>query len=196
MGVKIFLCFLLLLLLAGISALMKRSRRFSTVGSAVLMGVLMVGFLAWTTVWLRYGMGRVKTDITYAPGEVRGLRRLGELMAPDERFATNKHALDMESLAPPIERSYGYSALSERPVLLEGYLARGETALPWFKTLLHDNDLLFSTTDPETLRDIARTWHVRWLVARPGTDISLPRPLPAWLVEQQNCGDLKIYRID
>ena len=117
-------------------------------------------------------------------------------MAPDERFATNKHTLDVSSLVPPIDRSYGYSALSERPVLLEGYLDRGETALPWFKTLLHDNDLLFSTTDPETLRDIARTWHVRWLVARPGTDISLPRPLPAWLVEQQDCGDLKIYRID
>jgi hypothetical protein len=117
-------------------------------------------------------------------------------MPPDERFATNKHAPGVESLAPPNERSYGYSALSERPVLLEGYLSRGENLLPWFKTLLHDNDLLFSTTDPETLRDIARKWHVRWLVARPGTDISLPRPLPAWLVEQQNCGDLTVYRID
>jgi hypothetical protein len=195
-GVKFFLSFLLLSLLACISSLMKRSRRCSMVGSAVLMGVLMVGFLAWTTVWVRYGVGRVKSGITYTPGEVRGLRRLGELMAPDERFATNKHALDMESLAPPNERSYGYSPLSERPVLLEGYLSRGEYALPWFKTLLHDNDLLFNTTDPETLLDIARTWHVRWLVARPGTDIALPRPLPAWLVEQQNCGDLKIYRID
>ncbi len=195
-GRKLFLSFLLLSLLAGMSALMKRSRRFSAVGSAILMGALLVGFLAWTTDWLRYGMGRVKTGITYAPGEVRGLRRLGELMAPDERFATNKHALDMESLPPPNERSYGYSALSERPVLLEGYLDRGETEIPWFKTLLHDNDLLFSATDPETLREIARTWHVRWLVARPGTDISLQRPLPTWLVEQQDCGDLKIYRID
>jgi hypothetical protein len=195
-GRKLFICFLLLSILAGISALMKRSRQFSTVGSAVLMGALMVGFLAWTTDWLRYGMGEVKTDITYMPSEVRGLRRLGELMAPDERFATNKHALNVDSLLPPIERSYGYSALSERPVLLEGYLDRGETDLPWFKTLLHDNDLLFSTTDPETLLNIARTWQVRWLVARPGTDISLPRPLPDWLVEQADCGDLKIYRIN
>ena len=93
-------------------------------------------------------------------------------------------------------RSYGYSALSERPVLLEGYVARNEIVLPWFKTLLYDNDLLFSTTNPETLRDIARKWHVRYLVARPGTDIALPRPLPPWLIEQQDCGDLKIYRID
>jgi hypothetical protein len=195
-GLKLLLTFILFSLLTGISALMRRSRQFSTVSSAILMGILMVGFLAWTSVWVRYGLGRVKSGITYPPGEVRGLRRLGELMAPDERFATNKHALEIESLAPPNERSYGYSALSEHPVLLEGYLSRGEYALPWFKTLLHDNDLLFSTRDPETLRDIARTWHVRWLVARPGTDISLPTPLPGWLVEQQDCGDLKIYRID
>lgn len=71
-----------------------------------------------------------------------------------------------------------------------------ETALPEFKSLLHDNDLMFSTTNPETMRDIASTWHVRWLVARPGTDIALARPLPSWLVAQQNCGDLKIYRIN
>jgi hypothetical protein len=199
-GRKLFLSFLLLLLLAGISTLMKRNRDFSTIGSAVLMGALLVGFLAWTTDWLRHGMEGlktdIKTDITYRPSEVRGLRRLGTLMAREERFATNKHALDIDGVLPPIARSYGYSALSERPVLLEGYLDRGETALPWFKALLHDNDLLFSTTDPETLRDIARAWDVRWLVARPGTDISLPRPLPDWLVEQQDCGDLRIYRIN
>jgi len=195
-GPKIFLGFLLLALLAAISALMKRSRHFSTVVSAVLMSLLLIGFLAWIPNWLRYGTGTVKTGITYTPGEVRGLRRLGELIPPDERFATNKHALDMDSLAPPRERSYGYSALSERPVLLEGYLARGETFLPWFGALLRDNELLFSTTDPETLRDIARTWRVRWLVARPDTDIALPKPVPTWLVQQPNCGDLKVYKIN
>jgi hypothetical protein len=115
-------------------------------------------------------------------------------MAPGEVFATNKH--DLDSTVDGRGRSYGYTALSERPVLLEGYLARNEIVLPWFKTLLHDNDLLFSATDPETLRDIARKWHVRYLVARPGTDIALPRPLPTWLIEQQNSGDLKIYRIN
>ena len=188
-GVKLLLSLLLLFFLTFASSLVKRGSRYSLAGSAVLMGVLMVGFLAWGPVWVRYGLGRVKSGITYAPGEVRGLLRLREIMAPDERFATNKHALDIESLAPPNERSYGYSALSEHPVLLEGYLSRGEYALPWFKTLLHDNDLLFSAKNPETLREIASTWHVRWLVARPDTDISLPRPLPAWLVEQQGCGD-------
>jgi len=185
---------LLVLFLAGTTALMKRSHRFSTVGSAILMGVLLIGFLAWITPWLNFGQGRMKMDITLTPGEVRGLNRLGELAAPSERFATNKHAV--ESIAIDRERSYAYATLSERPVLLEGYDYRGVSALPWFSTLLRDNDLMFRTTNPETLHDIAKTWRVRWLVARPGTDITLPTPLPAWLVEQQNCGDLKIYRID
>jgi hypothetical protein len=55
---------------------------------------------------------------------------------------------------------------------------------------------MFNTYDPETLRRIAETWHVRWLVARPGTDIALRRPLPPWLVEQNNCGNIRIYRVD
>ena len=194
--VKILLACLLLALLFGLSALMKRSSRVSSIGSAVLMTLLMIGFLAWIPVWYGSTVGALKADITYQPGVVHGLRRLGELMPRDERFATNKHSLEGDSLQPPSEHSYGYSALSERPVLLEGYLARGEKFLPWFTPMLRDNDLLFTTTDPETLRHIAGTWHVRWLVARPGTDIALPRPLPAWLVEQQDSGDLKIYRID
>ncbi len=187
-------CGLLILLLAGASTLMKRSRRFSTVSSAFVMGVLLIGFSAWITPWLNFGQRRMRMDITLTPGEVRGMKRLGELAAPGERFATNKHAVDTIPINPL--RSYAYGTLSGRPVLLEGYEYKGVSALPWFKKLLHDNDLLFTTADPETLRGIAKVWYVRWLVARPGTDIALPRPLPPWLVEQQDSGDLKIYRVN
>jgi hypothetical protein len=120
-------CILLALLLAGASALMKRSPRFSTVGSAVLMGALAVGFLGWISPWLNFGMGRMKMDVTVSPGEVQGLKRLGELAAPDERFATNKH--EVESLRTLRDRSYAYGTLSERPVLLEGYEYKSVTAL-------------------------------------------------------------------
>ncbi len=191
---QILPCCLLILLLAGASALMKRSRRFSTVGSAILMGVLAMGFLAWITPWLNFGLGRMKMQVTLTPGEVRGLKCLGELAAPGERFATNKH--DVDRFPVKLGRSYAYAALSERPVLLEGYSDHVDTTQPWFRTLLRGNDLLFRTTDATTVREIANTWQVRWLVARPGTDISLPRPLPSWLVEEPNCGDLKIYRIN
>ena len=66
----------------------------------------------------------------------------------DERFATNKHAVD--SLAnKTASRSYAYAALSERPVLLEGYFDHTRKTVPGFKTLLRDNDLIFTTTDPK-----------------------------------------------
>lgn len=191
---QILPCCLIVLVFAAASALIKRGTGVSAVGSAALMTMLLVGFLAWLAPWLNFGLGRMKMDVTITPGEVRGLQRLGELAAPDERFATNKHAVN--SLMSLRKRSYAYATLSERPVLIEGYEYKGVSALPWFNTLLHDNDLMFTTTDPETLRRIATTWHVRWLVASPGTDIVLSKPLPAWLVEQQNCGDLRIYRVD
>jgi hypothetical protein len=181
------------LVLVGAAALAKRNSRFSAVSSAILIGVLMIGFLAWITPWLNFGMGRMKMDVTISPGEVHGLKRLEELAARDERFATNKH--DVDSSADKSGRSYAYAALSERPVLLEGYLHHTQRDSLTFRSLMHDNDLMFTTTDAETLRNLANTWNVRWLVARPGTDIALPRPLPAWLVPQQNTGDLKIYRV-
>jgi hypothetical protein len=191
---QIIPCFLLALFLAGVAAWMKRSRRFSAVSSAVLMSLLAIGFLAWITPWLNFGLGRMQMDVTLSAGEVQGLKRLNQLARPTERFATNKHAWDNLPGLPM--RSYAYEALSERPVLLEGYEYRGVSVLPWFKCMLHDNDAMFSTTDPQAVREFAEKWHVRWLVARPGTDIAVPRPLPPWLSEQPNCGDLKIYRID
>jgi hypothetical protein len=186
--------FVLFLLLIGVSRLMKRSERFSSLASAALICVLMVGFLAWITPWINFGLGRMHMDVTLSPGEVRGLNRLNELSKPDERFATNKHVVD--SLVSLRERSYAYGTLSERPVLLEGYAYRGEYKAAGFLTLLHDNDSMFTTTDSQALHETARNYQVRWLVARPGTDIALAKPLPSWLVEESNSGDLKIYKID
>ena len=186
--------FLLSMLLAGILILMKRSPEFSNGASMLIMSVLLLGFLAWIPPWLNFGMGRMKMDVTLTPGEVRGLHRLADLAAPGERFATNKH--DVDGLATNRHRSYGYAALSECPVLLEGVQYHTPAELPWFQTLVRENDQMFTTADPQTVRDIAKAWHVRWLVARPGTDISLPKPLPPWLVEEHDSGTLKIYRID
>jgi len=184
----------LLVFLAFVSAALKRGGSLTRLGSAALLCALMAGFLAWSPDWVKVGMGWTHTDVTYPPEEVYGLRRLGQLMVHGEIFATNKHDVAMNDFGRG--RSYGYSALSGRPVLLEGYFSRGENTLPWFSDLFHDNELLFSTTDPDAVRNIARKWHVRFLVARAGTDIALPRPLPPWLIEQQNTGDLKIYRIN
>jgi hypothetical protein len=62
--------------------------------------------------------------------------------------------------------------------------------------MLHDNDLMFTTNDSDTLHRIAKQYQVQWLVAQPGSDLVIARPLPSWLVEQQNTGTLKIYKVN
>jgi hypothetical protein len=180
-------------LLTAAAALMK-NKKLATPGSSIVMAILLVGFLAWITPWLNFGLGRMKMDVTLSSEEVQGLHRLHEIAPSSERFATNKH--DVETLADRRARSYGYAGLSEHPVLLEGYLDRGVTVLPWFSKMRHDNDLMFTTEDAATLHSLTKEWNVKWLVARPGTDISLPRPLPEWLIEQKDCGSLKIYQVN
>ncbi|MGA3008414.1 MAG: hypothetical protein ABSE59_11050, partial [Opitutaceae bacterium] len=192
-ALKLGLSFLLLAAAIGGSALMRRSTRFAAGGSAFLLGLLLVGFLAWISPWMNFGLGRMELDTQLTPGEVRGLDRLKAISKSGELFATNKHAVAHPMIKP--ERSYGYGALSERPVLLAGLWLGGETFLPTYRTLQADNDSLFSTTNPAVLRRIAEKYGVAFIVARPGTDIALRRPLPPWLHEEEDCGDLRIYRI-
>jgi hypothetical protein len=198
-GLKIIVMLSVLAMLATASVMMKRSQYFSKFASTIISCALLLGFLAWITPWLNFGLGRMKMDVTVLPGEVQGLTRLHELSGPKDRFATNKHVLP--GLVALRERSYAYAALSERPVLLEGYSylegysSRPTPGITELSTLLRENDLMFSTTDPKILRQIASEYHVHWLVAQPGTDISIPKPLPPWLVAQKDCGSLKIYQI-
>jgi hypothetical protein len=168
------LVFLLLLFMAVMSMLVNRGRCLA-MGSSILTGVLLIGFLGWLAPWINYGLGRAHRDVRLAPGEVRGLKRLNELAAQDELFATNKH-FGQHLLKKDIP-DYAYGALSERPALLGGYLTANESALTGFDTLHRENDLLFTTKDPEVLSSIAQNYRVKWLIAQPGTDIALPRPL-------------------
>jgi hypothetical protein len=193
-GRMVLFVFLTSFSLTVIAVVMERGHMFAVVCSAILMCALTIGFFAWITPWANFGLGRMKMDVTLMPGEVAGLRRLHELANRNERFATNRH--EIPTLAARRQRSYAYGGFSERQVLIEGYLDRGINSLPWFDSMLRDNDTMFSTADPGTLHRFADVYQVRWLVARPGTDIALPRPLPSWLVEQQNTGDLKIYRVN
>ncbi len=188
-------CVLFLAVLAILSKILKRNLSMSPVVSAIITAALLVGFLGWIPPWLKYRTGGQSYNVTLTPGELRGLERLHDVAANSDRFATDKHSLTGQP-AESFANSYAYGTLSGLPVLLEGSHDGAEENLPGFATLQHDNDLLFNTTDPTALRNIAQSYSVRWLVLRPGTDLDLPKPLPPWLVEQQNCGDLKIYRID
>jgi hypothetical protein len=192
---RILACILFLAFLAILSKTQKRNLKMSPFVSAIVSALLLVGFLAWIPPWFKYRTGGKSYNVTLAPGELQGLKRLHDLAVSGDRFATNKHALT-GGADGGLANSYAYGTLSERPVLLEGFHDGAEENVPGFATLFHDNDLLFNTTDPVLMRNTAQSYRVRWLVLRPGTDLNLPKPLPSWLIEQKDSGDLKIYRID
>jgi hypothetical protein len=190
LGASLFIAVVFALL----ARLIKSDNAFGEHASIGVFGLLALGFLAWIPPVMNFGLDRMKMYFELSSGEVQGLTRLRTLALPNQVFATNHHSVP--SLAARPQRSYGYTALSEHPVLLEGYLDRGISSLPTFPDLLRNNDRIFTTSDPQTVRTITSTYNVKWLVAEPGTDIMLARPLPAWLVPQQDTGDLKIYRVD
>lgn len=191
---RIPICVGFILIVAVLSLAMDRRRRLSAAVSAVIVTVLLVGFLGWIPPWFKYRTGWQSYNVTVTPGEVAGLERLHEVALRGERFATNKHTLTGESDQAPAN-SYAYGTLSGLPVLLEGYHDGAEENLAGFSSVQRDNDLLFNTTNQEVLKGIAHAYDIRWLVLRPGTDLKLPKPLPSWLVEQEHSGDLKIYRV-
>ncbi len=192
---RMLVCFGCILILAILYKVVGRKRRLSAIISMAIAATLLFGFLGWIPAWLKYRTGGQTYNVTLTPGEVRGLELLHGVAASGDRFATNKHTLTGES-DESLANSYAYETLSGLPVLLEGFHDGAEENLESFSNLQRDNNLLFGTTDDKVLRNIAQFYGLRWLVLRPGTDIALPRPLPSWLVKQQNSGDLKIYRID
>lgn len=192
---RVVVCLLMLAFLTFLLLVVKRSPRFSPAVSATLAFVLLFSFFAWIPPWLKYRTAGQPYNVTLTSGEMHGLQRLSKAALPGERFATNKHLPTGGAIEGSAD-SYAYATISGRPVLLEGSYDGAEETLPSFPTLLRDNDLLFSTTNSQVLRDVAQSYRVRWLVLRPGTDISLSKPLPPWLVEEPDSGSLKIYRIN
>jgi hypothetical protein len=159
----------------------------------LILGVYSLGFTAWIADWLNFGLGRMKMDIVVSSGEVVGLATLRNISKKGDLVATNHHSLPNFSFGP--ERAYGYGALSERPMLLEGWKSSGGENHPLFEKVKRANDLLFSTSDASVARDIVRSFDIRFIVAQPGTDLLVTKSLPSWLVPISDSGSLTIYRV-
>jgi hypothetical protein len=65
-------------------------------------------------------------------------------------------------------------------MLLEGW-QYGEIDDPRFESVHRDNETLFSTRDRAEFRSIVTRYGIRYVIAKPGTDVGLPEPHPAWL---------------
>ncbi|WP_455387810.1 hypothetical protein [Petrachloros mirabilis] len=174
----------------GSYLLAARSRMGDVVARVVLV-VYAIGFLAWVPGWLDFGLDRAHLAVRQPPVVVAGLLKLRSLAGQESIIATNDDSVATIPSRP--ERSYGYYALAERPVLLEGW-QYGEKLHPRFPIIHRDNTVLFKTRDPAEFWGIVKRYGIDYIVAKPGTDIALPIPHPSWLRRLPTPG-LVIYNV-
>jgi hypothetical protein len=184
----------ILLLSAASLFLFHRSRKFKVLITACMISVYMLGFTAWVTDWMDYGLGRLKRDVTISKGEVHGLEVLRKISGKDDIIATNQHSLpDLKTNRP--NRSYAYGALSERPVLIEGWEYSSVKNTPMFNKIFGENELIFTSDDGGLVKAIIDKYNIKYIVAKPGTTMNLATNPPVWLSEIPNTGSLKIYAV-
>ncbi|HKD97819.1 MAG TPA: hypothetical protein VKB69_09475 [Micromonosporaceae bacterium] len=120
----------------------------------------------------------VRAFINYAPpGGIQAARWLRDHSDPDDLVATNDHCLGTITTACD-SRNFWLAGYAERRVLVEGwsYTDRANDELPlfglgvgrapfWDPALLATNDAAFTSPDATDVATLARTYHVRWLVA-------------------------------
>ncbi len=170
--------------------LMARFDRARSALTVLILAGYALGFAAWIPDWENFGLDRMKMDMTASRGEVVGLATLHRLSNKGDLIATNHCCVPGWG-----ESAYQYGALSERTMLLQGWREGGAANHPLFAGVKQANDLLFSTKDTAAFRGIVERFHLRFIVAEPGTDIQLAKPLPSWLVAIPDSGTLTIYKV-
>lgn len=157
-----------------------------------VLAIYATGFLAWFPDWLNFGFDRAQVAVRLPPQDVAGLSKIASLAEPGTLIATNQHSIPSIPKRP--ERSYGYFALIERPILLEGWQYT-EYLQSIFSTIERDNTTLFTTKDQAEFRMIVERYGIDFIVARPETDIALPIPRPSWLCQLDGTGSLTVYQV-
>lgn len=157
----------------------------------VVFAFLGLQSLAWIPPVLFFGLDRMQTAVVSSPAECAALRRVRDLSLASDRIATNHQEID--SLYARKERSYYYTAVLERRVLVEGS-AYANKFHPEYAQARQDNDRLFSTTDPEEARRIVDTHHVGWIVLRPSSTLRLV-PIPSWLKRHDEITGLEVFEV-
>jgi hypothetical protein len=165
--------------------------------------VIVLASSAWIAPWLNFGMGRMRMNIQLSKEETNALHILKDLSSPSDLFATNRHEPDalialraskLNSANIRGGRSYSYSTLLERRVLLEGW-EYGEKLQPAFPEVRMDNDTLFDTRDAEEALRIVRKYGIRFIIDTPGTDLAYSHDARSWLVPVPEVAPIKAYKV-
>ena len=144
--------------------------------------------IAWNWGW--NGMG---TTVALDSGRVRSLLFLNQNSPQAALIATSHHAVP--SIPDRPERSYMYSGLSGRRVLLEGWVYR-EYYFDGFAAVKLDNDALYTTSDEHQAEEIAKKYGISYLITEPLEPLHFDAAASGWLRPISNPGTLGIWKVE
>ncbi len=181
----------LLITAAWIAAKIYKSvERIQRIVGVIFLIIVLFSLSAWAPTVVRLGFLKTGIRSYLTPGEVKGLWKLRDISQPEDLVATNHHYIFRTH---PF--AYGYSAISERQMLLEGWLFNNTSLCSTFKTVRQDNDLLFSTLDQDDAQKIVLKYGIKYVLCEPGTDIHFLPSNSNWLQQIGHSGSLKLYRV-
>lgn len=168
-----------------------RSHNMKRVVATAIVIVYSLGFTAWVTDFKAYALDSSSIkNVTITVKEFQGLSILKSISSKSDLIATNKHHIYID-----VSRSFAYGALSQRPVLLEGWdysiLSRSIN----FKHILSDNELIFDSSNADLVKFIIDKYKIKYLIAKPGTDLKIAANMPDWLKKIPGTGSLNIYQV-
>jgi uncharacterized membrane protein len=139
---------------------MPRGYKPQVIGSVVGICVL-VGSFAWVPTLLNFGFDELGVRVELRSSEVAALRKVREESGEGDVIATNHHSI--ESIPSRPERSYGYRALSERPVLLEGW-QYGERFHKRYSEIKKDNEVIFNSKNCMEVNEVLKKHDVKYII--------------------------------
>lgn len=186
---------LLLALVAAVIEVLKRlpqsrwPKRTLLIALGVLVLISSLGALRIARNWGWNGMG---TTVLLDAGRVRSLLFLHQNSVEDALIATARHAVP--SIPDRPERSYMYSGVGGRRVLLEGWVYR-EYYFNGFAEVKLDNETLFTTEDPLQAERLVQKYGINYIVTEPSEPLHFDVSATGWLRPLPNPGTLGILRV-
>ena len=140
-----------------------------------------------------YGWNAIGVEIKCDSDRYKSLIALRNNSTSHSLIATQHHEIKKIRVKPA--RSYMYSAITGRNMLLEGWEYGNIENHPRFLEVKNDNEALFLTSSATTAKQIVNKYNITHIIVEPGTKLSYYYDEIDWLKEISNEGSLRLYAV-
>ncbi len=177
-----------------INHILKSSVQFTKPFILLPLGILIcISSFGFIKIVNDYGWNAIGVEVTCDSDRYKSLIALKDNSSSHSLIATQHHEIEKIRVKPA--RSYMYSAITGRNMLLEGWEYGNIENHPRFSEVKNDNEALFLTSSATTAKQIVNKYNITHIIAEPGTKLPYYSDTLNWLKEIPNKGSLKLYAV-